>query len=525
MNGFVQRHAASVIGVLSGFDRLLFRGTLRMLATAKGLMGYLWSTQTLLKDFGRWSEGLTARVREASEQVVRDAGRPVVYVNDPSARKEDIARDLARRDGIDRGIVCMLTAVEPCWSYDVHRSREKKKLELVCRPRKCLHLYQYQVHPEFGLMHARLQTWLPFNVKVCLNGREWLGRQMDRAGVAYVKKDNCFTRVSDVPAAQALLDGQLTADWPTLLDAIRRSVHPAHEAALAANPLDYYWSVDQSEWATDTMFADRASLARLYPRLINQGVATLGSRDVMRFLGRRVPAGHGGVNGNFDGEVTTDLQRRPEGIRLKHRVNRNSVKMYDKQGSVLRVETTINDTRDFKVYRKTEGKPKSRPKNRQLRKGVADLHRRAQVSQACNERYLEAMAAVETSRTLGELTAPLCRATTWKGKRVRPLHPLGGDDAALLAAVGNGDFLVNGFRNRDLREALFAGKACGGGSAEARRRSGSVTRKLRLLRAHGLVKKVPRTHRYLLTEKGRLVTTALQAAKAASPDQLAKLAA
>ena len=522
MNSFVQRHSSSVIGVLSGFDRLLFRGTLRMLATARGLMGYLWSTQTLLKDFGQWSERLTGQVREQSEQTVRNAGRPIVYVNDPSARKEDIARDIARRDGIDQGIICMLTAVEPCWSYDVHRSREKKKLELVCRQRKCLHLYQYQVHSQFGLMHARLQTWLPFNVKICLNGREWLGRQMDRAGIAYVKKDNCFTHVSDVPAAQALLDGQLTADWPTLLESIRRSVHPAQETAFAANPLDYYWSVDQSEWATDTMFKDRPSLARLYPRLLNQGMATLGSRNVMRFLGRRVP-GHGGINGNFEGEVTTDLKQRPEGIRLKHQVNRNSVKMYDKQGSVLRVETTINDTRDFKVYRKTEGKPQSQSKNRQLRKGIADLHRRAQVSQACNERYLEAMAAVETSQTLGELTAPLCKATTWNGKRVRPLQPLGGDDAALLAAIGNGNFLVNGFRNRDLRQAMFATNAAS--PAQARRHSGMVTRKLRLLRAHALIRKVPRTHRYLLTDKGQLITTALQAAKAASTIQLIKLAA
>jgi hypothetical protein len=402
MNSFVQRHASSVIGVLSGFDRLLFRGTLRMLATAKGLMGYLWSTQTLLKNFGQWSEQLTAKVREESEQAVRKAGRPIVYINDPSARKEDIARDIARRDGIDQGVVCMLTAVEPCWSYDIHRSREKKKLELVCRQRKCLHLYHYQIHPQLGLMHARLQTWLPFNVKVCLNGREWLGRLMDQA------------------------------------------------------------------------------------------------------------------------EVTTDLKQRPEGIRLKHQVNRNSVKMYDKQGSVLRVETTINNTKDFKVYRKTEGKPQGKPKNRQLRKGIADLHRRAEVSHACNERYLEAMAAVETSQTLGELTAPLCKATTWKNKRVRPLHPLGGDDAELLQAISNGNFLVNGFRNRDLRDALYA-KAPS--TAQARRQSGAVTRKLRLLRAHGLIKKVPRTHRYLLTDRGRLIVTALQAAKAANPIQLVKIAA
>jgi hypothetical protein len=524
MNAFLQRHQSSVMGMLSGFDRLLFRGTLRFLATAKGLMGYLWSVKTLLKDFGDWSLQLTEQVKRDSLQVATDAGRPVVYVIDPSARKEELALEIARRDKIDRGLVCVLTAVEPCCSYDIHRNREKKKLELVARQRKCLHLYHYQVHPQFGLMHARLQTWLPFNVKVCLNGRQWLGRQMDRAGIDYVKRENCFTRVSDLPAAQALLDAQLTADWPGLLDAVRRSVHPAHDRAFAANPLDYYWSVDQSEWASDVLFKDRASLAGLYPRLINQGMATLGSRDVMRFLGRRVPV-HGGINGNFDGQVITTLKERPEGIRLKHQVKHNSVKMYDKQGSVLRVETTLNDTRDFKVYRKVEGKPKSKAKYRQLRKGVADLHRRAELSQACNDRYLQAMAAVETTQTLGELTRPLCRATTWNGQRVRPLHPLGGADADLLQAISGGEFLVNGFRNRDLREQLLGGSKPSNDKEARRKQSGVVTRKLRLLRAHGLVRKVPRTHRYLLTETGRLVVTALQAAKAANPTELRKIAA
>src|SRR5205807_4541760 len=138
---------------------------------------------------------------------------PIVYVRDPSLRKDELARAIADRDGIEQGLVCVLTAVEPCWSYEVHRSRSERRLRLVAGPRKCLHLYHYHIDAELGFMHARLQTWLPFNVKVCLNGREWLSRQMDRAGIGYVRRANCFTSVSDVAAAQALLDGQLTSDW------------------------------------------------------------------------------------------------------------------------------------------------------------------------------------------------------------------------------------------------------------------------------------------------------------------------
>src|SRR2546425_438534 len=123
MNSFVQRHESSVIGMLSGFDRLLFRGTLRRLATANGVFGGLWALRVLLKDFGDWSAQLTEQVRTASERMAREAERPIVYVNDPSVRKEELARAIARRDGIERGLVCVLTAVEPCWSYDIHRNR------------------------------------------------------------------------------------------------------------------------------------------------------------------------------------------------------------------------------------------------------------------------------------------------------------------------------------------------------------------------------------------------------------------
>lgn len=390
MNDFLQHHAAFVIGVLHGFDRLLFRGTQRLLATAGGLMSYLWSAQVLLKDFGDWSQSLTEQIRVASEQVMRDAKRPLIYLRDASASKEEVARRIAREDGIKTGPVCLLSSVEPCWSYEIHRSRSERKLILEPRYRKCLHLYHYLMHPQIGLMHARVQTWLPFTMKLCINGREWLGRSLESAGAQYVKKDNCLTWVADVAGAQEMLDRQLRTDWPALLGGIAQQTNPGLDRLLRmeGQPLEYYWSVDQSEWASDVMFKSPAALAGMYPKLIRQGITTLGSVEVMRFLGKRLTS-EGRIHGHFTGEVVSDLKQRPEGMRLKHRVNANSVKMYDKQGSVLRVETTINNASDLKVYRGTEADPQKK-QWRPMRKGVADLHRRAEVSQSSNERYLAA---------------------------------------------------------------------------------------------------------------------------------------
>src|SRR5262249_15997073 len=155
------------------------------------------------------------------------------------------------QDGITQGLIGVFSCVEPCWSYDIHRNRDTKQIELQGGQRKCLHYYHYFLDPQLGFLHVRVQTWFPFTMHICLNGREWLGRQLEAAQVGYVQRDNCFTAVADVARAQVLLDAQLRTDWPALLEGLARRVNPAHDAMFAACPVPYYWSVDQSEWATD----------------------------------------------------------------------------------------------------------------------------------------------------------------------------------------------------------------------------------------------------------------------------------
>ena len=257
---FLRQHAASVIGVINGFDRLRFRGTWRRISSVGGLGSFLHYLKVLLKDAGQWMNARTEQVKKASLAVADSQGRPVEYVNDPSARKEDLAREIAKRDGIKEGLVCVLTAVEPCVSFDIQRNREKKELELVSRWRKCLHLYHYYQHPQFGLMHMRLQTWFPFNLWCCINGREWLARQLDEAGIGYLKRENCLLSVADVGRAQELADQQVQTDWAGVLNPIMAKVNPLHGELFADYPMDYYWSCQDSEWASDVMFRSREAL-------------------------------------------------------------------------------------------------------------------------------------------------------------------------------------------------------------------------------------------------------------------------
>ncbi len=208
--------------------------------------------------------------------------------------------------------------------------------------------------------------------------------------------------------------------------------------------------------------------------------------------------------------------------RVKHTVQGNSVKAYDKEGHILRIETTINNARGFKVYRPKEGDRSGELDWRPMRKGIADLHRRAQVSQAANDRYAGALATVQIKRRLGEVADRICSAVTWKGARVRGLRPFSPEDHALFAAIACGEFAVNGLRNRDLLVKLHPGEHA---ADDRRRLSSRMTRKLRLLRAHGIIKKVPRSHRYTITRKGREILSAFLHAHEASIDDLVRMAA
>jgi hypothetical protein len=516
MRSFLHVHRTEIKGVLSGWDRVRFRGTLRWLANVQGLGAYLWSVNVLYKDFTRWAQALTERVRQATHRLAETAGRPLHYVASSQQRKEDLAREIAAADGIREGLICVLTCVEPCLTFRVGPNAQTKRLELRSLEGKCLHHYFYVQHPQLGLMHLRLQTWLPFTIHVCINGRAWLAQQLQRAGMAYEQRDNCFVDVADLPRAQRLMDRQLRTPWDRLLDGLVKQWHPSH-ARMFPEPLDYYWSADETEWATDVLFRSPQALAAIYPRLVRHAITGFGCNDVLRFLGRRAEAWR-----FHAGRLQSSWTTRHEGSRVKHQLNRNSVKMYDKQASLLRVETTINDARDMRVYRTPENDPTGPKAWLRLRKAVADLHRRAEISQASNERYLEALASVEHGEPLEQTVAKLCRPVTWQGRQVRALRPFEPDDARLLAAVTRGEFAINGFRNRDLRELLYQASP---DPAETKRQAAKITRQLRMLRAHGLIQKVPKTHRYVLTDDGRAALTAIQAAKQANTEQLTKLAA
>lgn len=517
MKSFVRRFGALVIGILRGFDRLRFRGSKRMLCYPAGVLGYLWKLQVPLVDYKEfYAKEITASLCRAVETNAEETGL-YRYLDNCQEEKEEVALRMAAEHKRDQGLIAVLGCVEPCRIVQVRGNRETKKLEPRIEIAKCKHYYHYYLDPDYGLRYTRLQSWFPFTMHVGLNGRDWLARQMTQAGLKHVQKDNTFTWVEDWEAAQALLDKQLTTDWPTLLNGWAQQSHPWLEN-LVKVPVPYYWATETAEYATDFAFRTPEELARLYPRWVQQATALMKSTDVLRFMGYRLTKA-GQPRKDLGGEVMTTIKELVQGTCVKHRVLENLLKMYDKFGQVLRLENSLYNIRDFKVFRQREGDPNGPMEYLRLRKGVADLHRRAQLGQKINERYAEALATVAEKTPLAKLTGDLGRRTVWQGRPVRALNPLAAEDAALLESINRGEFAINGFRNRDLRLLLF-GDAPATTPQETKRQSAKVTRLLRLLRAHGVITKVPKTHRYQLSASGRSKVTALLAARDADTERL-----
>src|SRR4029079_13471599 len=422
-----------------------------------------------------------------------ELGRPYEYLPSSSLSKEQLAREIIARDQIQRGLVCVFAAVEPCRTISVRPNRASKKLERLAQSRQCKHLYFYFVDQEFGLMHIRLQTWLPFNIQVCLNGRRWLGNKLQAAGIPFVQHDNTFTEIADLQRAQQFMDQLMQRDFARYLNALTKVISPLTRHPEWKLPNGYYWSFQEVETATDIMFRDGDSLSRLYPSLLKHAMLVCNSTDVLRFLGRR-------FNSTFKGEVSSNLRHRPEGLRVKHWVEENSIKMYDKALSVLRIETTINNPHRFQALRNSTRYGQPCRRWLRLRETRIGIRRLVQIARAANERYLQALSVVGEPKPSHRILDPVSQPVQQQGRRVRPLQPISPRESRLFQAICQGRFILNGFRTKELCQLLPPPA-----ELDLHRYARRIGRQLHLLRARGWIWKVAKTHYYRITNKGHEV--------------------
>ena len=496
---FELAHEDQISGTLTFSDRMIFKGHLTKLYHPGAMKAFCDRSGILLKDFGNYVKDATEDFKDHVKAIAEKSGAPYIYLAENYTKsrgrsKEDRAREIAENDGVIEGLICIFAAVEPCSSFDIFKNKETHRLEIVRRNRKCLFFYFYYIDPELGFFHIRLQSWFPFEVQIWINGRELLANELDRAGIGYLRHANTFLKIDDWEAAQRIANKLARKAWPRLLDSFVKPLNPILRDIRRAGFGGYYWVADQIEVATDVGFRTQPALNKILPGVFAHATTALRSEDILRFLGRK-------LHPNLAAEVTTDSRRRPEGMRVKHRIARNSIKVYDKV-SVLRIETTINNPAEFRILRRIDGHHEWRP----MRKGVANLPRYFQVGLGANNRYLEALGAAHDNRDGKAALHRLTKPTTNRGKRHSRFHPVDQSDLCLFRAVLDGANTIGGFKNKDITDKLNTRSAKA--KEEALRRCAKTSRQIAKLRGHGLVAKIPKRRLYRVTPYGMKVMTA-----------------
>lgn len=521
MKKLIEKFGNLVKGCITGFDRIVFKGFFLPLMNPKGAMDFCRSNSILNKDYKKWMMKQTGEVIENADKYSKEhCGHGITPISTWRIRKEELARERQKKENIDEGLIGVWSCLESCNSYRAHYCEKSGYPQLQKYKTNCKHLYFYFDHKDLGFMNVRLQTWFPYHIQMCLNGREWLRRQLEHENIDFFAKGNKFLDISDYEKAQKLLDSQLDTRWTEMLNGFLPTVFPAMEKILGPH-LSYYWTMWQSEWASDLIFTSPGDLNPITDSLLRHAFMTGTSTRVLRYLDRPVKL-NGKPRLNSKDNVVSRVMDFNDGVRVRHWVNNNSVKIYNEQ-NVLRVEMTMNNPDKFKVHRHKQGQSPSEPKSRlPLRKGVADIPLRAKVSQEVNDRFIENLAGYSDDTPVCEVLGSVTIPRIESGRRIRAIDCTG-KDRDLLKFISDPAFRISGITNKMLRRCLYEAPWAAGRTDK--QLSARISRHLKLLREHGIIKKLPRQNRYQLTLKGIKLTNSLNAFWTASTEKLMNIAA
>jgi len=477
----LQRHAKNIVGVLSCWDRVVVQGTLPGFSHSEGMTSYLYTNQIRIFDYTKFAEPLRDEIRNNAERLASVNGVEIQFLRKSKVRKESIIQGILDQRGDAPGLVAILSAMETCRSYKPWHDKETHRSFLRPDTGKCIHYYFYFIDPKYGLCYMRVPTWCPFRLQFYFNGHNRLATTLQNKGISYDLVDNAFVQIGDFAAAQKLADGLDVRELHHLLDRYARKCCPV----INRLGVSYHWSLMQVEYATDIVFASRHVLAPLYETISRTAIHAVKPEQVATFLGRRLTA-------NFDAELGNDFNTRIAGTRIRHHMGPASIKMYDKFGRVLRVETTTNNVSFFKHHRTVEHRDGSKDfKLAPLKKSIYSLSDLRGLLAASNRRYLDFISAIEDPsvrmKNLDKITQPKHDG----GRNYKGFNFFSLDDRNVLLAIMRGEHVITGFRHADVKRQL------------PHLTSSQVSRNLKRLRVHGLIKRVGRRYKYYVTELGR----------------------
>jgi hypothetical protein len=483
---FLERHAADILGTYSCFDRIIIQGTLPDIAHADAMTQWFFTHQLRIFDFAEWAKPYRDRIRTQAETVASKAGIQVEFIRKIDAfRKEDRIAEILAKRGEHPGLVHVFSAMETCHTFQPWHAKNTHRTFFRYDTGRCVHYYFYFIDPDLGLCYLRVPTWAPFRLQFYCNGHNWLARRMTKAGIAFTQVENAFVNISDFAKAQALAD----ACDPISLFRRLEQVARRYCDIIGAFPSGVHWSIMQLERATNIVFKAPEVLAPIYAEIVRTLSHAVRPATLTMFLGKP-------LDPRYEGELGSQFSTRIEGHCLRHFMGSTGLKIYDKFGRVLRIETFTNDVTFFKHHRKVVHRDGTACfKMASVRKSIFSLPSLAELMDACNRRYLEFLAAVDDPTNALDTIQKVSRPVRQDGRSYRGFNLFDEADEQIFLAVAQGQAQTFGFRNANLRARL--GKT-----------AAQISRICQRLRCHGLIKKAFSSYKYHLTALGKLIVAA-----------------
>jgi len=479
-DGLLKRYADKIVGVLGCYDRVVLNGTLTAMAHPDAMAAVLRQDGIRYFDLRDYVEPLREQIRQNAEQVAAKHGLQIQFLPNSDTRKEELVAQILARRGALPGLVAIFSAMETCTTYRPWHDKATGKTSLKFTSGRCLHYYFYFIDPELGLCYVRVPTWAPYRLQVYFNGHHWLASRLKQARLHFNLEDTAFIELSDWQRAQELSDEFSVFGLHQKLASFARRFCPPSTRFSDG----YHWSIMQVEYALDVVFRRAEDLHPVYEEISRQAILAVKIDQMVRFWDKRLSP---------EAKAASRFYTRVEGTCIRHHLGRQSIKMYDRGGRILRIECTSNDITFFRHHRKVEHRDgSSEHKVAALKKSIYSLTDLDELMAAACRRYLDFVGALEDHTAQRHDLDRISRPVRDDGDRTwRGFNLFLTEDLTVLLAILRGEFALNGLSGRRLRAVLRD------------KTSAQIGRILKRLRLHGLIRRVGHTYRYYLTSFGR----------------------
>lgn len=477
----------NISGVLQCYDRLNINATAGTFGYAEGMTNFFYSNSFKIFDFHDVFTRVTENIIKNAEKIATDNNLKIEYIRKTKAfRKDDIIAEIVKKRGTHEGMVHIFSQQENYDTYSPWYDKTTKKSYFKNDTGKGLVYYFYFIDRLLGLCFMKVPTKAPFKCMFYYNGHNWLEQMLIKKSIPFQKKENAFISIGDFEAAQKICDSIRIPDIHQALNILVKRFCPLPEEW----NLSFNFTISQVEYALDIAFKNKDILKHLYENIVKTAMHTITPENIANFLGKR-------FSNLFEGESGTRYNRRILGTRIKHQMGEISVKIYDKFGSVLRIEVTCLDVSKINIFRDVQKRDGTIEKKvAPAPKSIHSLYPLMSAFKNIIKRYLEYISSFDDPsdgiKKLDSVTDDVIE----NQRKYKGFNFFSKSDESILLSIADAKYSIHGLSNKELRKKLVS------------KTSGQISRILKRLSLHGLIKKVRKTYRYHLTSLAKQVLIA-----------------